>query len=356
MKEKKVLNQLISLLPMPAVVIDNKGVIEEANLVFKEKFNFNRISKRNSIKLQAFLNFDITNLLQRLSVNDMTISTYDYKFIDLNENEVFVDLHFKSISKNKILMTLDQKDTHKSHYTQSSKILTDMFMSGFIKSIARNISSPITNLLGAIELIKLKNNSEEFDRLMRIVSDEGNKIKNYLKMVNSFNSNITLENEFSNIHKCLNKSFDLIDKDLMKNIYINRNFDPSIPKISYNESLLIKCFYNILINFYENKKCTEIKIITKINHNTFIKSEELQKVLKLPIHVKIIGNGESLDENIEKFMFYPFITSKGNSEGLGLTFVNSILSSFGGHLKYEKEKNLSTFNLFFPINKIGANH
>ena len=51
----------------------------------------------------------------------MTISTYDYKFIDLNENEVFVDLHFKSISKNKILMTLDQKDTHKSYYSQSSK-------------------------------------------------------------------------------------------------------------------------------------------------------------------------------------------------------------------------------------------
>ena len=350
MKEKKALNQLISLLPMAAVVTDNKGVIEEANLVFKEKFNFNRISKKNRVKLQTFLNFDITNFLQRLSVNDMTISTYDYKFIDFNENEVFVDLHFKSISKNKILMTLDQKDTHKSYYTQSSKILTDMFMSGFIKSISRNISSPITNLLGAIELIKVKNNSEERDRLMKIISDEGDKIKNYLTMVNSFNSNITLENEFSNIHKCLNKSFDIIDKNLIKNIYVNKDFDPSIPKISYNESLLIKCFYNILINFYENKKCTEIKVITKINHNTFIKSEELQKVLKLPIHVKIIGNGESLDENIEKFMFYPFISSKANSEGLGLTYVNSILSSFGGYLKYEKERNLSTFNLFFPIN------
>tara|TARA_E500000178_G_scaffold19674_1_gene18533 strand:- start:30 stop:1094 length:1065 start_codon:yes stop_codon:yes gene_type:complete len=350
MKEKKALNQLISLLPMAAVVTDNKGVIEEANLVFKEKFNFNRISKKNRVKLQTFLNFDITNFLQRLSVNDMTISTYDYKFIDFNENEVFVDLHFKSISKNKILMTLDQKDTHKSYYAQSSKILTDMFMSGFIKSISRNISSPVTNLLGAIELIKVKNNSEEYDRLMRIISDEGDKIKNYLTMVNSFNSNITLENEFSNIHKCLNKSFDLIDKNLIKNIYVNKDFDPSIPKISYKETLLIKCFYNILINFYENKKCTEIKVITKINHNTFIKSEELQKVLKLAIHVKIIGNGESLDENIEKFMFYPFITSKVNSEGLGLTYVNSILSSFGGYLNYEKERNLSTFNLFFPIN------
>ena len=163
MKEKKALNQLISFLPMPAVVIDNKGIIEEANIVFKEKFKFNRISKNNRVKLQTFLNFDITNFLQRLSVNDMTISTYDYKFIDLNENEVFADLHFKSISKNKILMTLDQKETNKSYYSQSSKILTDMFMNGFIRSISRNISSPITNLLGAIDLFKFKNSSEEFD-------------------------------------------------------------------------------------------------------------------------------------------------------------------------------------------------
>lgn len=349
MKEKKVLNQLIALLPMPAVVIDNKGIIEEANIIFKEKFNFNRISKKNKIRLQTFLNFDISNLLQRLSVIDITISTYDYKFIDLNENEVLVDLHFKSILKNKILMTLDQKDNHNSHDTQSSKILSDMFMNGFIKSISRNISSPITNLLGATELIKFKNNSEELDRLVRIISEEGTKIKDYVSMVNAFNSNITLEDEHANIHKCLNKAFDLIDKGLIRNINVLRDFDPSIPDISYNEKLLIKCFYNILINCYENKKCTEIKIITKINHNIFIKSEELQKVLKLPIHVKILDNGVTLDENVEKFMLYPFITSKANAEGLGLTYVNSIISSYGGHFKYEREKNLSTFNLYFPI-------
>ena len=61
--------------------------------------------------------------------------------------------------------------------------------------------------------------------------------------------------------------------------------------------------------------------------------------------------GINLDENTEKFMFYPFITSKADAEGLGLTFVNSIISSFGGHFKYEREKNLSSFNLFFPIGK-----
>ena len=54
MKEKKALNQLISLLPMAAVVTDNKGVIEEANLVFKEKFNFNRISKKIELNYRLF--------------------------------------------------------------------------------------------------------------------------------------------------------------------------------------------------------------------------------------------------------------------------------------------------------------
>ena len=338
MKEKKALNQLIALLPMPAVVIDNKGVIEEANLAFKEKFNFNRISKKNKIKLQTFLNFDITNLLHRLSVNDMSISTYDYKFIDLNENEVLVDLHFKSTSDNKILMTLDQKDNNKSYFIQSSKTLSDMFMNGFINSISRNISSPITNLLGALELINLKNNANEYEKLLRIIKDEGNKIKDYISKVSNFNSNVTLENEYSNIHKCLNDSLNLIDGSLIRDIRIYKNYDPSIPDISFNDKLLIKCFYNILTNCFENKKCTEIKIITKINHNIFIKSEELQKVLKLPIHIKILDNGISLDENIEKFMFYPFITSKPNSEGLGLTFVNLILSNYGGYLKYEREK------------------
>ena len=60
---------------------------------------------------------------------------------------------------------------------------------------------------------------------------------------------------------------------------------------------------------------------------------------------------EIKEEDIEKFMFYPFITTKHAAEGLGLTFVNLILSKYGGHLKYIREKNLSSFNLFFPINK-----
>ena len=42
------INDFISYLPMPALIIDVKGYIVNANLIYKEKFKFNRIS--NQIK------------------------------------------------------------------------------------------------------------------------------------------------------------------------------------------------------------------------------------------------------------------------------------------------------------------
>ena len=77
----------------------------------------------------------------------------------------------------------------------------------------------------------------------------------------------------------------------------------------------------------------------------------LQKVLKLPIHIKITDEGPVIDDDIEKFMFYPFITKKPSSEGIGLTFVNSVVSKYGGYLKYEREKGKSSLNIFLPLIK-----
>ena len=56
-------------------------------------------------------------------------------------------------------------------------------------------------------------------------------------------------------------------------------------------------------------------------------------------------------------MFYPFITSKINSKGLGLTYVNSVVSKYGGYLKYERERGKSALNIFLPLVKErGANY
>ena len=66
-----------------------------------------------------------------------------------------------------------RKNNFKTYMTQTSKILSDLFISGFTESLDRNISSPITNILGAIDLLKEK---------LTINNDNDNKILEILEM------------------------------------------------------------------------------------------------------------------------------------------------------------------------------
>ena len=71
--------------------------------------------------------------------------------------------------------------------------------------------------------------------------------------------------------------------------------------------------------------------------------------MKLPIHIKISDEGRGIDESIEKFIFYPFVGTKESSDGLGLAYVNNIISKNGGFIKLEKEKDITAFNIFLPL-------
>jgi len=351
MTEKKALNEFISLLPMAAIIMDKKGTIIYANHTFREKFKLSKLSKSNKFYLQNFLNFDITNIFNKLLKSATSVSTYDYKFVDLDENEITADLHFNTIQEKKILMILQEKDNFKTYLTQASKKFSDTFMSSLSNNLGKNISSPITNIIGAIDIINLDKSNNINNELLNILHEESNKIKDYLININQFNVNMSLDMEKANIHQCLNEVLEnLTNKSLVKDMILT-NYDPSIPEVFFNKKHLIKCFDNILINAIECKRNNKIEIITRIYHDIFIKSDELQKVLKLPIHIKIIDEGPGIEEDIEKFMFYPFITSKINSEGLGLTYVNSVVSKYGGYLKYERERGKSALNIFLPMVK-----
>lgn len=356
MVKNTVIKDFISILPMPAVIVDYNGYIISANYSYNDKFKLNRLSNRNKIKLQTFLNFDIENIIKRLSSGGASVSTYDYKFVDLDENEITVDLHFSNIKDKQILLLIQEKDNFKTYMPQYSKTMSQIFMSRFNKSLSRNISNPITTLLGAAELLNVSEEKNDviFDKLKNIIIEEGFKIKEFINKVSSFEANLKMNTNKVNIHECLNEAFKLLESKSIDLKNIEKVFDPSIPKVLFDRDKLIKCFANILLNAFENNENANIKVLTKINHNMYIRSEDLQKVLKLPIHIKIKDYGRGIDEKIEQFMFYPFVSNKSESDGLGLTYANMMISFFGGYLKYEKEGEATAFNIFLPINKIEA--
>ena len=341
----------ISFLPMPALIVDSNGFIVNANIIYREKFKFNRISNSNKIKLQTFFSFDIENILIRLFTGDSSVSTYDYKLNDLDDNEIIADLHFNKIEEKLVLLIIDEKDNFKTYMTQSSKTLSDLFIRGFSDSLDRNISSPITNLLAAIELLKdkisIKNDQD--DKLIGLLEAETSKIKNYINKTLNFHNDTNQKEEKINIHECLVEAIETLDRKYFNTYRLTKDFDPSIPNINFNRSHIIRCFENLLFNACESKKNNFITVTTRINHNIYVRSSDLQKVLKLPIHIKISDEGNGIDENFEKFIFYPFVSTRADADGLGLAYVNTTIAKNGGFIKLEKEKNITTFNIFLPL-------
>lgn len=357
MVKNTVINDFISFLPMPALLIDDNGFIINANLIYKDKFKFNRISSKNKIRLQTFFTFDIQTILQRLFAGDNSISTYDYKLKDFDDNEIIADLHFNKVDESMVLLIIQEKDNFKTYMTQTSKILSDLFISGFSDSLDRNISTPVTNVLGAIELLKdkLKVNEDKDDRLINLLEAEMSKIKNYVHKTLNFHQDESYKKEVCNIHECLIEAIESINKKYFNAYKIIKDFDPSIPKINFNGRQLSKCFENLLLNSCESKKNNIISITTRINHDIYVRSNDLQKVLKLPINIKISDEGNGIAEDIEEFIFYPFVGSKDKSDGLGLAYVNTVISKNGGFIKLEKEKGSVAFNIYLPLNNFNKN-
>ena len=303
MIKNTVIKEFISFLPMPALIIDQKGYIVGANIIYREKFKFDRIFKTNKIKLQTFFSFDIENILKRLFTGDSSVSTYDYKLNDLDDNEIIADLHFNKIEEKLVLLIINEKDNFKTYMTQSSKTLSDLFIRGFSESLDRNISSPITNILGGIELLKnkLPLNSETDNKLIELLEAEASKIKNYINKTLNFQNDLNSKIEKVNIHECIVEAIDALDRKYFNTYKIVKDFDPSIPKITFNREHIIKCFENLLFNACESKQNNFITVTTRINHDIYVRSTDLQKVLKLPIHIKVSDEGGGIDENFEKF-------------------------------------------------------
>ena len=80
----------------------------------------------------------------------------------------------------------------------------------FSQSLDRNISSPITNILGAIDLLKerLTLNNDNDNKILEILETETNKVKNYINKTLNFHYEIIPKEEQVNIHECLVEALD----------------------------------------------------------------------------------------------------------------------------------------------------
>lgn len=224
-----------------------------------------------------------------------------------------------------------------------------------VTTIVHDLKTPITSIMGFIELLQKDDHDEEKRQsFYNIIATESARL---LKMVNDVlyvsrtseqksKENKTENNESCNIgvqiHKYVKELAPLAEK---RNINVDINMNESNIYVSIPESKVARILTNIIENAIKyNRESGKVFIDV---------SEEGNSVV---IRIKDTGLGiasEEIDKIFDKF--YRSSTSKKmniDGTGLGLAIAKDIVESYGGEIKVESELGKCTeFMISLPISK-----
>lgn len=224
-----------------------------------------------------------------------------------------------------------------------------------VTTIVHDLKTPITSIMGFIELLQKDDHDEEKRQsFYNIIATESARL---LKMVNDVlyvsrtseqksKESKTENNESCNIgvqiHKYVKELAPLAEK---RNINVDINMNAGNIYVSVPESKVARILTNIIENAIKyNRESGKVFIDV---------SEEGSSVI---IRIKDTGVGiasEELDKVFDKF--YRSSTSKKmniDGTGLGLAIAKDIVESYGGEIKVESELGKCTeFMISLPISK-----
>ena len=286
----------------PMIKLDRNGAVEINNI--------EDVNKNDTIAIENLIKkFSLENEPIKITLDGKQISTLYYGNSDL--------LNKLKFYPSALLLIAVVFGFVAFLFFKSSKIAEiNMLWSGIAKETAHQIGTPLTSLMGWLEL--LKNSSKEKKYL-----DEIEKDLERLNIISERFSKIGSKPKLTNKDICIEikKTVDYLSARLSKKIILefeNCNHNV-ITKI--NSQLFGWCLENIIKNSIDSIK-EKGKVIIKLEEeNEFVK-------------IYIIDNGIGIKKNLQRKIFRPGVTTKERGWGLGLSLAKRIIEEYhNGQIK-----------------------
>lgn len=228
---------------------------------------------------------------------------------------------------------------------------SERMKSELITSISHDLRTPLTSIIGYLQL--LKDNKEiignDAKHYIKVAYDRSEKLKQLIDELffytKSVNGAIVLKKEFVSINEMivqLTTEIDCIAKDYGVNIKLKLNNDRLMAKVDTLQ--ISRVFENLIVNSIKfSKRPGEVVISSERDIHDII------------VNIMNIGNSISKEDLELIFEKYYRISNGDTAEeegtGLGLAISKSIVMLHGGSIKAECEGNEVKFIVRIPINK-----
>lgn len=240
--------------------------------------------------------------------------------------------------------TADKIDRQLTHRSAARSV------SAMASMLAHEVKNPLSGIRGASQLLE-QNAGPEDKALTQLIRDETDRICHLVDRMDVFSDSGPLERNAVNIHQVLDRVHQLAKNGFGRHIHYVTDFDPSLPPVLGNRDQLVQAFLNLVKNAAEAvpESGGEIVLETAYRHGVRFAVPGRNSRVHLPLRVSITDNGSGIPEDVQAYIFDPFVTSKNNGSGLGLALVAKIVGEHGGVIECDSQSKRTTFRVMLPV-------
>ncbi len=149
-----------------------------------------------------------------------------------------------------------------------------------------------------------------------------------------------------NLYKIIEDALVMLKMEILsKNITVVKDYLPGIPDISGDPLELFKAFMHIIKNAVEASENQGIITISVAVES----SKKIDPSAKSLLKVEVASQGEPIPDEVRDRMFLPFVTTKQNHLGLGLSKAFAVVREHGGDIEYMRKGDKNVFSVYLPL-------
>ena len=217
--------------------------------------------------------------------------------------------------------------------------------------LAHEIRNPLGVIKGSAEMLsqRLGETNPLATELAGYISTETNRLSGLVTRFLDFARPLHAELVPQDVRAVLDRALDNVAR-LWKGspVQVEKDYQPELPLVALDESLCEQAFVNLVQNAYDAMSTTGGQLRVRV-------AKSLSAERK-GVEVRIEDSGPGIPLESREQIFNPFVTTKKNGVGLGLSIVSRIVDGHHGSIrvedagggKGEREKAGACFVVFFP--------
>jgi len=344
---------LLNAITTALIAINEDNKIIYANTAAEQFFKSSAEFMANK-KLYSFLPLDnpIFGLIKQVRNQQSVVSEYGVTLETPRIGTNFINIQGTPINEQPgiVALTLQQRSTADQIDRQLTHRGAARSVIAMAEMLAHEVKNPLSGIRGAAQLLE-QNATKKDQPLTQLIREEADRICDLVDRMGVFSDTSTLKREAVNIHQVLDRVSKLAEVGFGSHLSFINAFDPSLPFVYGNRDQLVQVFLNLVKNAAEAapKVTGQITLKTAYQQGVRLAVPNSKKRVHLPLQISVIDNGPGIPDDIEPYLFDPFVTSKPQGSGLGLALVAKIIGDHGGVIECVSKPNKTTFRVMLPM-------